>query len=88
MFCQLWNGMIQRGLSTWGIQIGSFAAVRAPFVVKYFKLFHLHAGEANSYYPSGPIMGKGSHPTLKLDETEDFKCQGLLNWTICKPLHL
>ena len=25
-FCQLWNGMIQRGLSAWGIQIGSFAA--------------------------------------------------------------
>ena len=25
-FCQLWNGMMLRGLSAWGVQIGSFAA--------------------------------------------------------------
>ena len=64
-FCQLWNGMIQRGLSAWGVQIGSFAAGWAPFVLKCFKLFHLHTGEANSYYPRGPIMGKGNSPNFK-----------------------
>ena len=56
---------MQRGLSAWGIQIGSFAAGWAPFVLKCFKLFHLHTGEANSYYPRGPIMGKGNSPNLR-----------------------
>ena len=51
---------MQRGFSAWGIQIGSFASGWAPFVLKCFKLFHLHTGEANSYYPRGPIMGKGN----------------------------
>ena len=31
--------MMQRGLSAWGIQMGSFAAGRAPFVPKFLKLF-------------------------------------------------
>ena len=57
-FSQLWNGMVQRGLSAWGIPIGSFTAGWAPFVQKCFKLFHFHAGEANSYYPRGPIHRK------------------------------
>ena len=29
-------------------------------------------------------MGKGIHPTLKLDETEDFKCQGLSKWQLAR----
>ena len=54
-FCQLWNGVMQRGLGAWGAQTGSFAACRAPFVLEFFKLFHNHTGEANSYYPRGLI---------------------------------
>ena len=64
--------MILRGLSAWGIQIGSFAAGWAPFVLKCFKLFHLHTGEANSYYPRGPIMGKGNSPNFKIGWDRGF----------------
>ena len=79
--------MILRGLGAWGTQIGSFAAGWAPFGLKCFKLFHLHTGEANSYYPRGSIMGKGNSPNFrigwdrgdwvpgafKLDHLESFK---------------
>ena len=41
---QLKNWMRQRVSSAWGIQMGSFAAGRAPFVLKFLKLFHLHTG--------------------------------------------
>ena len=53
-----------------------------------FPTFSLSYWEVNSYYPRGPIMGKGNSPNFQLDDTEDFKCLGLSNWTICSPLHL
>ena len=37
-----------KGLNAWGIQIGSFAADRAIFALKFFKLFLIHTGETNS----------------------------------------
>ena len=36
--------------------------------------------------PRGIIMGKGIHPTSKLNETRGFQCLGHSNWTICSPL--
>ena len=28
----------------------------------------------HSYFPRGPIMRKGIHPTQEMDETEGFEC--------------
>ena len=67
---------MQRGLSAWGIQIGSFAAGWAPFVLKCFKLFHLHTGEANSYYPREPIMRKGNSSNFKTGFYRGFPVPG------------
>ena len=50
-FIQLQNWMRQRGLSTWGIQTGPFAALLAHFVLKDLQLFHFHTGRPISYYP-------------------------------------
>ena len=80
--------MILRGLSAWGIQIGSFAAGWAPFVLKCFKLFHLHTGEANSYYPRGPIMRKGSSPNFKTEWDRGFLVPGAFKLDHSKPLEL
>ena len=68
--------MIQRGLSAWGVHIGSFAAGWAPFVLKCFKLFHLHTGEANSYYPREPICRKGNSPNSKTGWDSGFWVPG------------
>ena len=59
--------MLQRGLSAWGIQIGSFAAGRAPFVPKFLKLFHLHTGRPIPITPESQYWEKGIHPTPELD---------------------
>ena len=52
-FCQLLIGVMQRGVSAWGVQIGSFAAGWAPFVLKFFKLFHFHTGRPILITPEG-----------------------------------
>ena len=71
-FCQLWNGVVQRGLSGWGLPIGSFAAGWAPFALKFFKLFHFHTG-GQFLLPQRAINGKKGiqlQLTSKLDETD------------------
>ena len=39
------------GLCTWGIQTGPFAACKANFVPKIFRLPDLYTGESNSLLP-------------------------------------
>ena len=77
---------MQRGLSAWGIQIGSFAAGWAPFVLKCFKLFHLHTGEANSYYPREPIMGKGNSSNFKIGWDSGFSVLGAFKLDHLQPI--
>ena len=69
------------GLSNWTI-----SSSLNPLYPRNFSNSTLSFWEANSYYPRGPIMGKGNFPTPKLNETEGFQCLGLSNWTICSPL--
>ena len=38
----------------------------SPFCPKRFSTFSLSYWEANSYYPRGPIMGKGNSPNFKI----------------------
>ena len=52
-FSRLQNWMRQRGLSTWGIQTGPFAALWAHFVPKDFQLFHFHTGRPILITPEG-----------------------------------
>ena len=59
----------------------------SPFCSGNYSSFSPSYWEANSYYPGGPIMGKGIHPTPKVNETEGFQCLGHSNWTICIPLN-
>ena len=57
--------MRQRILSAWGYQTGPFAALCTFHFLKIFHIFHIHTGEANSYYPRGPILGKWNSPNSK-----------------------
>ena len=50
---QLPNWMELRGLSAWGIQMGTFAACAANFVLDNFHLFHFHTGESILITPEG-----------------------------------
>ena len=65
-FFQVQNWMRQRDLGAWGIQTGPFAALCTSHILKLFYLFHLHTGEANSYYPRRLIMGKGNSSNFKI----------------------
>ena len=58
----------------------------SPFYSDIFPTFSLSSCGANSYYSRGLIMGKGIHPTSKLDETKGFQWLGHSNWTICSLL--
>ena len=78
--------MTLRGLSSWGIQIGSFAAGWAPFVPKIFQLFQFHTGRPILITPEGQLLEKGILPIPNVDETEGFQCLAHSNWTICSPL--
>ena len=71
-FCQLWNGMMLRGLSAWGVLIGSFYSRMSPSCSEIFQTFSLSYWEANSYYPRGPIMRKGSSPNFKTEWDRGF----------------
>ena len=53
VFSQLQNWMRQKGLGTWGIQTGPFAAHSAHFVLKNFHFFHLHTGRPIHITPEG-----------------------------------
>ena len=79
--------MIQRGLSAWGIQIGSFAAGWAPFVLEIFHLFHFHTGRPILITPESQWWEKGIHSTPKVNETGGFQCLGHSSWTIYFPLN-
>ena len=57
--------MRQRILSARGYQTGTFAALCTFHFLKIFHIFHIHTGEANSYYPRGPIWRKGTFCQLQ-----------------------
>ena len=57
-----------------------------PFCSENFPSFSLSYWEANSYYPRGPIMGKGNSSNPQVDGTEGFQCPGHSNRTICSAL--
>ena len=52
-FDQLQNLLGQMNINPWDIQTEPFAAHSAPFVLKCFKLFHLHTGELFLITPEG-----------------------------------
>ena len=83
---QLQNWMSQGSMSNWGIQIWSFAALSAHFVLAIFNLFHLYTGRPILITPEGLIVRKGKCATPELNETEGVECLGHSNWTICSPL--
>ena len=57
--------MRQRILSARGYQTGPFAALCTFHFLNIFHIFHIHTGEANSYYPRGPIWRKGTFCQLQ-----------------------
>ena len=57
--------MKQMDLNALGIQTGPFAVHSAHFVLKPFLSFSLSYWGAISYYPIGPITGKGEFTQLQ-----------------------
>ena len=53
-------------LGAWGIQVGSFATLRANLVDQIFEIFHFHTGRPILITPErGRLkMGKGKSPNL------------------------
>ena len=76
----------QRILSTWGIQIGPFAAICTNYISQILQLFHFHAGRPILITPErgGLEMGKWISPNL--GQAGDIECLGHSNWTICSHL--
>ena len=71
--------MRQWFFSDWGIQTGLFAALWAHFVIANFQLFHFHTGRPISYYPRGPIMGKGNSANFKIEWDRGHSVPGPFN---------
>ena len=63
-----------------------FASLWATFVLKNFQLFHFHTGEANSYYPRGPIMGKGNSSNFKTEWHRGFPVPGAFKLDHLQPI--
>ena len=70
----------------WAFQLDNWQSYLSQLYSEKFSSFSPLYWEANSYYPRGLKMGKGIHPTSKLNETRGFQCLGHWNWTICNPL--
>ena len=85
-FLQLPIWMRLRGFSAWGIQTGQLAALWAPFVLKFFQLFHFHTGEPILITPEANNGKRENLTTPNMDDTNGFQCLGPSNWTICSPL--
>ena len=62
---QLQNWMRQRVFSALDIQTGPFVHPSKPLLFQKISILSLSYWEANSYYPRGPIMGKGNPLNLK-----------------------
>ena len=85
-FIQLQNWMRQRGLGAWGIQTGPFAALCTSHILKLFHLFHLHTGEANSYYPRRPIIRNGNSSNFKTEWDRGFSVPGAFKLDHLQPI--
>ena len=85
-FFQLQNWMRQRGLGAWGIQTGPFAALCTSHILKLFHLFHLHTGEANSYYPRRPIIRNGNSSNFKTEWDRGFSVPGAFKLDHLQPI--
>ena len=78
--------MRQRGLGAWGIQTGPFAALCTSHILKLFHLFHLHTGEANSYYPRRPIIRNGNSSNFKTEWDRGFSVPGAFKLDHLQPI--
>ena len=69
------------GHSNWTICI-----TLSPFCSENFPTSSPSSWRANSYYPRGPILGKGNSSNPEKNEIEGFQLLGHPNWTKCSPL--
>ena len=65
------EGFLCLGHSNWTI-----CRSLSPFCSKRFQTFSFSYWEANSYYPRGPIMGKGKSPNFKIGWDRGFSVPG------------
>ena len=58
----------------------------SPFCPKRFSAFSLSYWEANSYYPRGPILGKGKSPNSKIVWYRGFQVPGAFKLDHLRPI--